>query len=724
MHVTPLVRYVDSSNNVVRDVAFALKQHSDVTLEDGAVWRLNLQRNAVPQRPDAEDWELAFTLAKGSATNAAVGIAFDFAAWSSSNYVLVPACVYKGNRFDILPQNYPPLWRDRTDFRLDMPVTMTINPALSQTAAPSRIELDTGNAATPLMGFQSPAAKTAFMVLTTQGTRFGNNGLTIEENASRTKSSFLITSPAIRRRRSAGCRFVPSDDKAADWKTGDAVVLKCRVFLFAAADVQSLYDRFAEVRKDLNSSTRVEVIPYSSCWKIMEKFYEDHRWDEEYGLFRSTDDRTGPAWKVFKLGWCGGGQVTLPLLLEGGSLSQQHALKNLDTIFSRMQTPSGWFDTLSDGHRVIPNELTLVRQEADWLFMSVRHFQAAEMNGRAVPEQWKDSIRKFADVIVRLWDKYGQFGQFVDSQSGTLLVGNSASGGRLPAALALASVYFNEPRYLEVAKASAKRYYEEYVRQGILNGGPGEILSAPDSEATFGTLESFVWLYEITGDRSWLVPARDLVRQCASWTVSYDYQFPTNSAMGRIKAHSCGAVWANVQNKHGAPGICTLSGDSLLRLARATDDPVALDLLQDIAHGIVQYVSREDHPIGKLSAGGICERVNLSDWEGRENVGGNIFDSCSWCEAAVMLTLTEIPGLYARPDIGRFVVFDNIQCQRISYKNHTLNLRLTNPTRYPAEVRVLSETAKETAKPLAFFPLRNARTIHLDPGASVEAEFK
>ena len=128
------------------------------------------------------------------------------------------------------------------------------------------------------------------------------------------------------------------------------------------------------------------------------------------------------------------------------------------------------------------------------------------------------------------------------------------------------------------------------IIRGLTTGGPGEILSAPDSEAAFAMLESFVTLFEITGDDEWLAPAHDLLRQCATWVVSYDYQFPPDSTLGKSQARTTGAVWANIQNKCAAPGICTLSGDVLLRLWRASGDPLALDLLGDIAHGLPQYM--------------------------------------------------------------------------------------------------------------------------------------
>jgi hypothetical protein len=178
-----------------------------------------------------------------------------------------------------------------------------------------------------------------------------------------------------------------------------------------------------------------------------------------------------------------------------------------------------------------------------------------------------------------------------------------------------------------------------------------------------------------------------------------------------------------VQNKHSAPGICTWSGDSLLKYYRATGDRFALELLADIAHGITQYISRADRPVGTMKHGGICERVNLSDWEGAENVGGHIFDSCSWCETAALLTVTQIPGLYVRPDLGEWTVFDHVTAEQLPSAPGTLKLKITNPTRFPAEVRILSETAADRQRPLPALTDNRIRIIRLDAGASMETLF-
>ena len=54
-----------------------------------------------------------------------------------------------------------------------------------------------------------------------------------------------------------------------------------------------------------------------------------------------------------------------------------------------------------------------------------------------------------------------------------------------------------------------------------------------------------------------------------------------------------------------------------------------------------------------MPQGYICERVNLSDWEGEEGIGSNIFGSC-WSECSNLLTLAEVAHL---PGVAEQTVF-------------------------------------------------------------------
>ncbi len=686
-------------------------------------WELSIHKKEVPGEPDATDYELTWTLRQGTAQNIVVGVDFDFQGWSPENFVLVPAIVYDGNRFEVKNMGYPPYWYDKREWRKDMPTTTTVQPSLGKNGL-GKIELTTGNASTPLMAFWAPQDQQGWMVQTTQGNQLGNHGMTIAEKGA--SSSFTITSPAMRTLRAGGTGFAPSGDVPANYKQGDATTIRFRVYSFPARELNDLYQRFMRARKGYNPTRRQETLPFSEAWKLVNHLYQTERWDESINMYWLSKVGGQPSWNfIWQLGWCGGGQNTLPIMMNGGKIGLERAKKNLEVIFSKSQAKSGFFNCCGNGKEFVSfsfgspfkfNE-ALARSQGDWLYMAQRQFRYLESIGEVVPSHWKSGLKKLADAFVRLWNEEGQFGQFVDVETGKLCIGGSASAAIACGGLALASQTYSDPKYLLVAQQAGRKYYLDFVRKGYTTGGPGEILSAPDSESAFGMFEAFMALYETTRDREWLSYCSELLPICASWIVSYDYVFPPQSSLGQIKARSCGAMWASVANKHAAPAICTWSGDCLLKYFRASGDRRALDLLVDIAHGTTQYISRPDRPIGHMPAGGVCERVNLSDWEGKGGVGGNIFGSCSWAEAAMALTTTQIPGIYVQKDTDVLAVFDNVQAEKLPDQAGKGRLKITNPTPFPAVVDILCETSEEAAANYVdcFFG-KSSKTVTIQPG--------
>jgi len=694
----------------------------------GATWACTLE--VFDNADDVEGLvlELRFKVQSGSADSAGVGLAFNFADWRGEAYTLLPASVYNGNDFITSDVKYPPLWWEASTFRTDMPTTTTPVPNLSHES--SRIEQTTGDTSVPCMGFYSPSQKRGFLLFTEQGSRFGNHGLTVErsENGS---CRFLLTAPAVREFRQDHCKALPSKDCGKSWVAGDELVLNIRISCFEAPTLQVLFNRFCDLRKSpLTSSESRCELPFSAGWEILEQKYNRDNWVEEQGFYKlapnfhtTFDTVAKPLCFLWQLGWVGGGMMTLPMLAQGNAQTRARAIRNLEMIFDKTQAASGFFLGLGDGTDFYsdgfdtpnPYNLHMVRKSGDWLYFGIKQLKLLKKQGADVPETWSAALKKLAEAFVKLWESFGQFGQLIDVQTGELLIGGSTSGAIIPGALVLAADYFCEERFLTVAEASATNYYQEFVRKGITTGGPGEILSAPDSEAAFALVESFVALLEKTGKPFWATAANEMVRQAATWVVAYDYAFPADSSLGQNDARSTGAVWANIQNKHGAPGICTFSGDSLFRLWRLTGDEVALDLIRDIAHGIPQYLSREDRPLSShLQPGWMCERVNLSDWEGSEGVGGSLFGSSSWPETAFMLTTLEIPGMYVQSDTGFVTVFDNIEVEDVVSSGDTLILKLFNPTAFDATVRVLVETSKQAQElPLGLLAVLDLPTILL-----------
>ena len=197
-----------------------------------------------------------------------------------------------------------------------------------------------------------------------------------------------------------------------------------------------------------------------------------------------------------------------------------------------------------------------------------------------------------------------------------------------------------------------------------------------------------------------------------------------------------GSVYANVQNKHSSPGICTLSGDSLFKLYRATGDIKYLELIKEIAHNLTQYFSRRDRPItakvgcwpGKKSdadsasmpPGWMCERVEMSDW--LEPIGEIFYGSC-WCEISNMLTFVEVPGLYIQNDTGFVCAIDHISVEVVKNTDDHLKMMIHNPTLCKAAVKVFLESSKDLKKPLGQNALKQCEILYIEPNATIELSY-
>jgi len=93
-----------------------------------------------------------------------------------------------------------------------------------------------------------------------------------------------------------------------------------------------------------------------------------------------------------------------------------------------------------------------------------------------------------------------------------------------------------------------------------------------------------------------------------------------------------------------------------------------------------------------MRPGYMCERVNFSDWEGRDNIGGSLFGSC-WPEVSLLLTAVELPGIYAQPDSGLLCVLDHVEARLVVADDATVTLECRNPTPFDATVRVCAESS-------------------------------
>ncbi|MHA6483559.1 hypothetical protein ACX1C1_16860 [Paenibacillus sp. strain BS8-2] len=735
MHMEMCVNRYEGSRQVSRTNVSWNAAKGSAKLPGGEMWEISVDSQG--RIDDKEGLELAITFhALEGCEDVAVMWGLRCERWSDAHYVLVPGAVYDGNRFPVQPLAYAPCWSllPREDRGPQAKPYITDVPRLSNvTGEQSAFHLLTGDASVPAIGLYDAGNAMGWLLMTDQSTVLGDSSMHVEESLDRGEARLVFQAPGIRpeTKYEMTTTRVDSPDRGRRFEDGESVTVRCRLFQFPCHGIEGLFERLGDVRQlGMNVSPPSVYMPFSAAWTIQEDKYNTWNWKEKYGYYSvGTVDMKHQDWQV---GWVGGGMSSYALLAEGSALSVERALSTLAFMLGS-QTESGFFQGVfyngewygdefnGSPDRDYPEQWHIVRKSADALYFVMKHLIWMEQMRpeQPIPVEWLASVRRLADAFVKLWHQYKDFGQWVHTGTGELLVGGSAAGSIVPAGLALCAEYFEAHSYREVALESAEQYYERFTAKGISTGGPGEILQCPDSESAFALLESFVVLMESTGDKHWSKRAEEAADQAMSWCVAYDFRFPQNSTFGRLGIRTLGSVIANVQNKHSAPGICTLSGDSLLKLYRATGKLKYLELLRDIASHLPQYLSTNERPIvgwdgNNLLQGYMSERVNMSDWEGSELVGEVLPLSC-WCEVSMMLSFAELPGIYVDRTRGRIVTLDGVDCNWEQMEELS-GLIVSNPHDMTITVKLLVEGDSDRLTPLGACPSPTWQRVELAPG--------
>ena len=621
----------------------------------GGRWEAGLSVHGV--RAGVEEWAIEARVAEGTAIACAAGVCVTIAHWSREQFLLLPGVIYAGNRFESRKVGYPPKGQVE-DCRLDVATHIADIPRLEIGEGDSRIQLLAGALAVPAVAAFDPVTRTAWIVLAPANAGPFELGFDFRENDARTVAELRITAPGVREQRYRAMETAAeSPDRAADFAAGEAVGFRLEVHRFPCAEIQGLFDRLFELRPAVAPEPGPPT-DFREGFALVEGHYNREFWWEEAGLYR-----TGfvSAWSnnPYQTGWCGG-IIAEYALLAGGArgITRERCLRHLGHALTAGIAPSGLFfgkyaddawrsDCFFDeGAMAWRQPLTLTRRQGDALLYALRAFAVLEQAGDdPVPTEWVAGARRVAETLVAIWDRFGQFGQWLHQFTGAVVVGNSASGAIIPAALCAAERRFGGGEFLRVALAAAGDYYERFTRCGVTTGGPADALQCPDSESSYALVESYVELHEATGDALWLARAGEAARQFATWVMAYDYRFPADSLFGRLGIRTTGAVIANAQNGHAAPGICTHSGLGLVKLSRATGDPRYAELAQAIAGVLAQCISTAARPMvakdGQvLPPGWINERINTTDWD--DNLGG-VFHGPCWCEVSLLLSVAELP---------------------------------------------------------------------------------
>lgn len=668
---------------------------------------------------DETTYTFEFT-AKCDMQNAGVAVAFDQYQWTSDNYVMIPSSVYNGNRQRIVNREYA-TGLDKTDYyRKDLALSSNPIPQLSpEFGALSRLEVNVSNTATPAIAILEREKKTGTILLTDQGIEANNeikdHGLIIEETPDRSIASFIISAPGVRERKPEFIGFSKSPDRGITVRKGDKITIRVSRITFPCTDVPQLLARFMKDRKALTAGEPPRnLMPMSEVFTRMvknidERYYKGEKW--EYYCPENAN------WMSY--GWIGGLMNTFPMLALGDAEHLRKVKNTFNFALPRAKGASGYYyDVLGADGEVLYRDaavhnpgIGLTRKNADVLYWMVKQFMLLKQQGKEkeIDPDWEKNVRLLADAFVATWEKHGTWGNYLNIETGDVAVYNTTSGAMAIGGLALASAYYNNSQYLEVAHKAAKDFYDSFALLGFTSGGCGDILQNADSETAVALMTSLMTLYEVTNDNKYLSQAGDLANLCATWTVSFPYRLPEDTPLAKLGANLTGAVWASTQNKHGAPGFCTQSGDALFRLYRITGDTSYAELLRDIIHA---------HAEGVQPNGKITERLTYCDADSRGSRGDG--GKTGWNETNGAMMALEIPGIYLRKDIDRMYVFDHVEVKVLKREKSGVQIQITNPTVFDASVSIFAEDKPESEKQLNINAFPDWRKVIVKAGQTIK----
>lgn len=662
--------------------------------------------------PQSEDWkvevisgdtegEKQFVFeAKRAMQEVGVAVAFDQYDWTSDNYVMIPSVVYNGNRQRIVNRAYA-TGLDKSDYyRKDLALTSNPIPQLSpEFGAKSRLEVNVSNASTPVITFLNRKKHQGTFLFTDQGIDWQgevkDHALIVEESPDRSIASFVISAPGVRELKPEFIGFSASPDRGVSVKPGDKIVIRVAKVEFAADAVPDLLNRFMAERKlHTVAETPRNLMPMSEVFERMvrnieERYHIGDKW--EYYCPENAD------WMSY--GWIGGLMSTYPMLALGDAEHIRRVKNTFDFALLNGYGKSGYYyDVLGADGKVLYRDaaqlnpgIGLTRKNADVLYWMVKQLMLIKKQGKTalISPEWEKQVRALADAFVTTWKTENTWGNYLNMETGKVAVYNTTSGAMAVGGLALASVYYHVPEYLEIACQAASDYYAGFALVGFTSGGCGDILQNADSETAAALMTSLMTLYETTGDEKYLKQSASLADLCATWTVSFPYRLPENTALAKLGANLTGAVWASTQNKHGAPGFCTQSGDALFKIYRATGNVLYADLLRDVIHA---------HAEGVQPNGKITERLTYCDADSRGSRGDG--GKTGWNETNGALMAVEIPGIYVRTDLEKAYTFDHVVVKEIKREGKSLGLKLYNPTQFDATVTLFAENGEQAAAPL------------------------
>lgn len=565
--------------------------------------------------------------------------------WRS--YVIAPGTLYDGNRFLVSPQPYCP-FTPTEGVGPDGPILVADVPRLCSDTG-YRTELAANACMIPAVGIYDPKRRLGFLVGFPVYGPWGVTGINLQTLPGE-PVRVEICLPVMRKRRYRFCDWIDVDNEPGMELLQDRpVTCEIRIVPVPVDSIPAFVTRLAEYgHAQRGRESRRAGLSLAEAAECVEAKQDAHNWIESHGYYRSG---IGPgAGDRLQTGWVGGGPTFHAMCLSPNALCRTRAVRMMDFICRNGLSPSGYFHGCFDGSewrsfgvkRPGCRSYLLIRRPLECARDVLKTLSVLRARSEPIQPVWESAARRNLDAAVATATRFGHLGYSVDRNSGDVLWGDSTCGAFGIEPLVRGAGWFKEPRYLVVARQLAEYYVRHFLAKGFTCGGVGDALMAVDSESNYALLAGLVHLHAATGDPQHLAWARQAADLFSTWVLGFDAMLPADSPLAQLGIQPRGAVVANIQNQHGAPGICTASGIELQMLAEVTGEGRYSLMLKDIADCLPQMVVRpgQEAVWGEVPPGSVSERLMTMD--GLEPCGHTMRGS-TWSEIALLLASHELP---------------------------------------------------------------------------------
>lgn len=305
--------------------------------------------------------------------------------------------------------------------------------------------------------------------------------------------------------------------------------------------------------------------------------------------------------------------------------NRQDLVANAENIFSSALehgfTDNGFFREsvrLRDNRPVSSHS---IRRQSEGVFAMLNWLEAERKQGRKHPE-WDARIRTTLDKMLTLQQPDGSFPRkFTDALEIVDPTGGSTPCATLP--MTMAYKYFNDKRYLESARATAKYLETELIDKADYFSSTLDA-NCEDKEASFYASTALYYLTHCTKGKEqehYMDLCRKSAYFCLSWYYMWDVPFAAGQMLGDVGFKSRG--WGNVSVENNHIDVYIFEFAAVLdRLAEHFSEPRLSGFSNVIKTSMLQLMPTQDNMFDIGKRGYYPEVVQHTTWDyGRNGKG-------------------------------------------------------------------------------------------------------